>query len=192
LIVVKKDAAVLSRSATFDRNQCSSCMVLKDYLPGCDRSPATQAWPASALAEVLRSPYEETEGEAQMAHGQQGHHAKAKQPSGASWIPPEFALMGGKPVEALVEMQKQILDSFDEANRAWLARARLEAVLGIELVNRLTTAHSIHAVASAYAECMSRHLDMLAEDGRRMLDDSKRLLKSGTRVFTNGSSGPPT
>ena len=126
-----------------------------------------------------------------MTQAQHGHHAKAKS-SGASWIPAEFAQMGGKPVEALVEMQKQLLDSFDEANRAWLARARLEATLGIELVNKLTTAHSIHAVASAYAECMSRHLDMLAEDGRRMLDDSKRLLKSGTRVFTNGSSGPST
>jgi hypothetical protein len=125
-----------------------------------------------------------------MANALEGHHANANQPSRASWIPAEFAQMGGKPAEAFVEMQKQLLDSFDEANRAWLARARLEAVLGIELVNKLTAAHSIHAVASAYAQCMSRHLDMLAEDGRRMLDDGKRLLKSGTRLFTNGSSVP--
>jgi hypothetical protein len=60
-----------------------------------------------------------------MVHAQRGHHAKAKQPSSASWIPAEFSEMGGKPIEALVEIQKQLLDSCDEANRAFSSRRGL-------------------------------------------------------------------
>lgn len=124
-----------------------------------------------------------------MAHAQHGHNGKARG-AAPSWIPSEFARTGGKPVEALIEMQKQLIDSVDEANRAWLARARLEAVLGIEFVSKLTAARSIPDVATAYRECMTRQLDMLAEDGRRMFDDSKRFLKSGVRFLSTASSGP--
>jgi hypothetical protein len=117
---------------------------------------------------------------------------KAKEALASHWIPEEFAQMGGKPLEAFIGMQKQILDSFDEANRAWLSRTRLEAALAAELFNKLTAARSMSAVAAAYRECMNRQLDMLAEDGRRMLDDSKKLLKSSSGLFSNGSTGVST
>jgi len=127
-----------------------------------------------------------------MTQTRHSHYDKATKPLTRSWIPPEFAEFGGKPVVALIEMQKQLLDSFDEANRAWLARARLEAVFGIELVNKLAMARSVSAVAAAYGECMNRQLDMLAEDGSRILDDSRKLINSSTRLFADGATGRAT
>jgi hypothetical protein len=120
----------------------------------------------------------------------EGHRTRAKQPSASHSVPEEFVQMGGKPLEALIKMQMELLDSFDEANRAWVARVRLQAVLGVELFNKLTAARSMPAAAAAYRECMNQHLDMLAEDGRRILEDSKRLLRSSTGLFANGASGP--
>lgn len=120
----------------------------------------------------------------------EGHRTKAKQPLASHSVPEEFVQMGGKPLEALIKMQMGLLDSFDEANRVWVARIRLQAVLGVELFNKVTAARSMPAVAAAYRECMNGHLDMLAEDGRRMLEDSKKLLRSSAGLFANGSSGP--
>ena len=117
---------------------------------------------------------------------------KSARSSGPGFGPGAFGEMGKKQFEAAVEMQKEFLDTMEEINRAWLTRAHSEVTLASELVGKLATSRSIPDAATACQECMSRQMEMLAEDSRRMLADGEKLMRAGARLFANGSPGLST
>lgn len=117
---------------------------------------------------------------------------KSTRPSAPGFGPGAFGEMGKKQFEAAVEMQKEFLDTMEEINRAWLTRAQSEVTLASELVGKLATSRSIPDAATAYQECMSRQMDMFAEDSRRMLADTEKLMRAGARLLSNGSPGLST
>ncbi len=95
--------------------------------------------------------------------------------------------MGKKQMETAVEMQREFLDTMEQINRAWLARAQSEVTLASEFVGKLAAARSIPDAATVYQECMSRQMEILAEDSRRMAADGEKLMRIGTRMLANGS-----
>lgn len=113
-------------------------------------------------------------------------------PSVSNLAPAAFGEMGKKQFEATLEMQKEFLGALEEINRAWLARAQSEVTLASELVGKLATVRSIPDAATACQECMTRQMEMFAEDSRRMLADGERLMRAGARLFSNGSAGLTT
>jgi Phasin protein len=117
---------------------------------------------------------------------------KSTRSSAPGFGPGAFGEMGKKQFEAAVEMQKEFLDTMEEINRAWLTRAQSEVTLASELVGKLATSRSIPDAATAYQECMSRQMEMLAEDSRRMLADGEKLMRAGARLLSNGSPGLST
>ena len=98
---------------------------------------------------------------------------KSTRSSAPGFGPGAFGEMGKKQFEAAVEMQKEFLDTMEEINRAWLTRAQSEVALASELAGKLATSRSIPDAATACQECMSRQMEMLAEDSRRMLADGE-------------------
>ena len=117
---------------------------------------------------------------------------KSTRSSAPGFGPGAFGEMGKKQFEAAVEMQKEFLDTMEEINRAWLTRAQSEVALASELAGKLATSRSIPDAATACQECMSRQMEMLAEDSRRMLADGEKLMRAGARLFANGSPGLST
>jgi Phasin protein len=107
---------------------------------------------------------------------------------GSTFTPGAFGEMGKKQAE----MQKEFLDTLEEINRSWLARAQSGVTLASELVAKLAAARSLPEATSAYQECMTRQMELLAEDGRRIVADSERLMRAGARLFSNGSPGLTT
>jgi Phasin protein len=120
--------------------------------------------------------------EAHMA--ETGKSAKFSAPG---FVPAAFGEMGRKQYEAALEMQKELLGTFEEMNRAWLAGAQSEMTLAFEFVHKLATARTIPDAAAACQECMNRQMEMFAENGRRMFADSENLMRAGARLFSNGS-----
>jgi hypothetical protein len=104
-------------------------------------------------------------------------------------IPAEFAEIGKKRVEAVMEIQKELLDRLEEFNQAWFTRAKSETSLASELVAKLASARSVPETASACQECIGKRLEMLADDGRRFFADSQKFLQFGARFLMNGSVG---
>jgi len=113
---------------------------------------------------------------------------KAAQLSALSWIPATFDSMGKKQYEAAFALQKELLDTFEQMNRAWFVRAQSEIDLAAEFIGKVAGTRSIPDVATACQECMSRQLEMLAEDSRRILADGEKLLRASTRHLGNGSA----
>ncbi len=114
---------------------------------------------------------------------------KSTKSSAPSFVPAAFGEMGRKQFQAALEMQKELLSTFEGMNRAWRARAQSEVHLASEFIGKLAAVRSIPDAATACQECMTRQMEMFAEDGRRMFADSEKLMRAGTRLFSNGSPG---
>jgi hypothetical protein len=87
-------------------------------------------------------------------------------------------------VPAMLAMQKELLHTVEGMNRDWLARAQSEGRLVSDFVGKLTTARSIPDATSACQECAARRFEMYAEDSRRLLTNSQKLIETGMRFFT--------
>ena len=108
-----------------------------------------------------------------------------KSPS-SKFNPAEFARVGNKQADTLMEMQKEIYSLIEQANRDWLARAEKERALASELATKLSAARSLPDVAREYQEWMTRRMEMMAEDGRKFFTDSQKIMNSTVRLMSKG------
>jgi hypothetical protein len=103
----------------------------------------------------------------------------------------EFAAMGKKRVEELAKVQKELLDKLQETNRRWLERMQLEMKFASEFASKLTTVRSIPDAAAVCQEWMTRRLEMMTEDGKRVFADTQKFMETGAHLLANGRSGGP-
>jgi hypothetical protein len=106
--------------------------------------------------------------------------------STSNLIPPQFAAMGKKRLEDFVAMQAEQMEKLQEMNRSWLERMQSEATLASEFAAKLTAARSVPEVAAAYQEWATRHMEMAAEDGKRIFADAQKLAETGARLLSGG------
>ena len=99
---------------------------------------------------------------------------------------------GGKRVEALMDVQKKLLETFEQINRDRLARLQQETELASAFAGKLTSARSIPDVMSAYQEWAAKRMEMFADDSRKMFDDSQKVFNATTKLMSNGGGGPGT
>lgn len=112
----------------------------------------------------------------------------------ASLIPPEISTIGKTRLDELVAAQRQQLDRLREMSQSWFDRLQSEAALASELAAKLTAVHSVPELATAYQEWAIKHVEMAAQDTKRIFSDAQKLAESGTQFFsksfhTNGHAG---
>ena len=118
-------------------------------------------------------------------------HADRTQKSPAlDLIPPEFAAMGEKRIKELAEMQTELIEKLQEANKKWLDRLQLESSLASEFGAKLTAARSIPETATAYQEWASRRVDMATEDAKHLLADAQKFMETGARLLSSSFLSP--
>ena len=88
--------------------------------------------------------------------------------------------------EAMLSMQKELLDAYDQSSRAWLARVKTEVDLWSDLAKKLSATQSVPDVVGAYQQCVAQRMQMAAEDGRRLYDDCQKITQTITRSLSNG------
>ena len=88
--------------------------------------------------------------------------------------------------EAMLSMQKELLDSYAQSSRAWLARVKTEVDLWSDLAKKLSATQSVPDVVGAYQQCVAQRMQMAAEDGRRLYDDCQKITQTITRSLSNG------
>ena len=97
-----------------------------------------------------------------------------------------FLNLGNEQTEAMLSMQKELLDAYDQSSRAWLARVKSEVELWSDLAKRLSASQSVPDVVGAYQQCVAQRMQMAAEDGRRLYDDCQKITQTITRSLSNG------
>jgi hypothetical protein len=92
--------------------------------------------------------------------------------------------LGQKQADAFLDMQRQLWNLVEEANRNWIARAELERDLASDLAKQLSAAKTPSDVAKIYQHWAGRRLQVLADDNQRLVADSQKLMSAATRFFS--------
>jgi hypothetical protein len=105
-------------------------------------------------------------------------------------LPPAKASANG--AEDMLNFQSQfygyLFGYLQDVNQSWFALMQAEATVASEFASKLTAARSVADCASAYQQWLSRHMELLAQDGQRLFADTQKLMTTGARAFTNGSA----
>ena len=113
---------------------------------------------------------------------EQGSSAKGK--SGATASPAQEGS------EAMVNMQKELLDVYEQASRAWLARVKSEVDLWSDLATKLSATRSMPEALESYQKFVTQRMQMAAQDGRQLVEDCQKITQKMTRSLS--STGWPT
>ncbi|HVO91848.1 MAG TPA: phasin family protein [Terriglobales bacterium] len=97
-----------------------------------------------------------------------------------------FVNWGQERTEAAMALQKELLESYDQASRAWLARVQSEISLWSDLAAKLAATHTVPEALETYSKCVSDRMKMAADDGRRLADDAQQITQKITKLLGNG------
>lgn len=103
-------------------------------------------------------------------------------------IPIDFTEAAKKNFEELANVQTELLDQFQEAQKQWLDRMQVEANLASEFVAKLSSARSIPDAMTACQEWGARRFAMASKDAKQALDNAQKFLKAATHLFANGAA----
>ena len=98
----------------------------------------------------------------------------------------DFSKFGEAQAEATLAMQKELIDTYEQISRAWMARLKSEADLWSELATKISGVRSVPDALGAYQECVAQRMQLISDDGRRLLEDSQKIMNTVTRAMSNG------
>jgi hypothetical protein len=79
---------------------------------------------------------------------------------------------------AMLNLQKEVLNVYEQANRAWFARVKSEVNLWSALARKLSATRYTPEALDSYQKFMVERVQMAAEDGRQLLHDCQESRKS--------------
>ncbi len=102
--------------------------------------------------------------------------------------PARLFQLGKERTDAMLTMQRQLLDEYERASQAWLSRVKSELDFWSELTTRVTSSHSVPDGLAAYRDGISQRIQMAVEDGRRLFDEGQKMAAITTGLL-NGQLG---
>jgi hypothetical protein len=99
--------------------------------------------------------------------------------------PHGLATMGKKNAEELARAQAEFFSTLQETHRHWFDRMQSEARLASEFAREVANADSIPDAVAACQQWTSRRFDMMVDDSKHLLADSK-VLKTGALFLSGG------
>ena len=97
--------------------------------------------------------------------------------SSAAAKPGTIPLLGQERGEEILNMQRDLLDLYEQACRAWLTRVKLEGNLWSELAADLSTTPSAPEALESCRKYMAQRMQMAAEDGRRLFEGWMTIIR---------------
>src|SRR5262245_32125686 len=97
-------------------------------------------------------------------------------PAAAAVGPESLLKLGREQTEATFKIHKDVLEAYEEASRAWLARVQSEVDLWSQLAAKLAATRSIPEALGAYQESVAQRMQMAADDGKRMSEDCREIM----------------
>jgi hypothetical protein len=93
---------------------------------------------------------------------------------------------------SIAATQRELLDSLQQMNDHWFARAKSEAELATALAGKLASARSLPDVTGVYRDWLAHRLDKYVEDSNRVLLDVQRFIETGARLVGDGNAPSAT
>jgi hypothetical protein len=86
--------------------------------------------------------------------------------------------------QEMINVQRELLDAYEQINLAWLERVKSEAAFWTELAETLTAARSVPAAVDAYQKSIARRIQMTTDDGQRIRDDIQTIAQIVTQSMS--------
>ena len=99
---------------------------------------------------------------------------------------------GNERAEAMLRLQKELLDMCEQASRDWLTRLKSETELWSGLGTKLAETRSIPDAIKLYQECILQRVEMAKSDAQRLSDQCGTIMQKVNRSLTNGWSAGST
>jgi hypothetical protein len=112
-----------------------------------------------------------------------GGNQMVKQTDGDS-LP--FFKVGKEQTDAMLGMQKDLLETYEQASRAWLARVKSEVELWSELATKLSATRSAPDAMQVLQQGVAQRMQMAAEDGKRLSEDCQKIMSKVGHSLSNG------
>jgi hypothetical protein len=90
------------------------------------------------------------------------------------------------PPEATFAMQKTLLNAYEEIGGAWIERVKAEVALWSDLAAKLSASRTMPDGLQACQDTFAQRMQMVADDGRRLFEDSQKIITSISRTMPNG------
>jgi hypothetical protein len=97
-----------------------------------------------------------------------------------------FLPIGKEQAEAMLEMQKKLLNAYEETGRAWLERVKAEVALWSDLAAKLSVSRTMPDGLQACQDTFAQRVQMIVDDGRRLFEDGQKIITSISRTMPNG------
>lgn len=88
--------------------------------------------------------------------------------------------------EGMANLQKDLVEAYEQANRAWLARVKAEVDLWTQLGTKLMATRTPPEALQVYQECLAQRMRMAAEDGQKLTEDCQKFTQKITHSLSNG------
>ena len=95
---------------------------------------------------------------------------------------------GNERTEAMLRLQKELLDTCERASRDWLNRLKSETELWSGLATELAETRSVPDAIKLYQECILQRVEMAKADARRLSDEYGTIMQKVNRSLANGWS----
>ncbi len=120
-----------------------------------------------------------------MAHTQT-HSKGTEYPSLSALTLPGLAALGKKSIEDFVRAQSDLLSTMQDAHRQWFDRMQSEAKLVSDFTRKVTNCRSIPDAVAACQEWTGRRLEMMADDSKHLLTNSRKVMERSAQLFSDG------
>ncbi len=108
---------------------------------------------------------------------------------GAAARASEFVAEGRHRLEEFSDAQSQFWDKVQDSNRRWMDRIQNEASMAADFANKLTSAKTLTETANLFQTWTVKHMELAADDARRMLTETQEIMAAGARLWTNVGPG---
>ncbi len=88
--------------------------------------------------------------------------------------------------KSVFAVQKELLETLQEINEHWFARAKSEVELATAMANKLAAIRSMPDMAALYQDWFGQRMQRCVEDGNHAIADVQKLVRTGTRLAQNG------
>jgi SH3-like domain-containing protein len=89
--------------------------------------------------------------------------------------------------ETMSAVQKELLETYEEATSAWMDRVKSEIELWSKLQSKILASRTPPEALQAFQECWTERLRMAAEDGQKLGENTQKFVQNVGRITSQGS-----
>ena len=93
--------------------------------------------------------------------------------------------LGKERTEAVIALQKRLLDAYGQSSCAWLDRIRSETEFWSDAAIMLTVPRSVPEALMGHQQCIAERIRMIAEDGRKLYEDGQKIIATITQTVSD-------